>query len=66
MTDDDSVKVKVKLDTEFRKLFEAVRKRFGITGSVTFRFDGDRIRETDTARSLKMEDDDLIDVLEEQ
>ena len=66
VADQDSVKVRVKLDTQFRKLFKQVREKFGITGSVTFVFDGDIIRETDTARSLNMEEDDLIDVREEQ
>ena len=55
--DNDFVELRIKPDTQFKKLFDAVSKRWGITGSMTFRFDGDQIRETDTALSLGLEND---------
>ena len=57
--------MKVKPGTEFRKLFKAVRERFGLANStITFVFDGNVIKDTDTPRLLSMEEDDQIDIVE--
>jgi len=58
---------KIKHTTPMVKLFDAWSNRCGVhRGSVRFLFDGQRIRENQTAAQLGMEDDDVINVVVER
>jgi len=57
----------IKRSTPLKKLMEAYCKRQGLSqASVRFVFDGNRVQGTETADSLEMDDQDVIDVLVEQ
>ena len=59
--------MKLRPDTPMRKLFKAYAVTKGTSlGGVRFMFDGRRLAEDDTPRTLDMEDGDAIDALAEQ
>ena len=54
---------RVKKSTKFEKIFPAYLQRTGLSrGAVQFLFDGQRIHEMCTPRSLEMENDDQVEV----
>uniref|UniRef100_A0A7S3UZ61 Ubiquitin-like domain-containing protein n=1 Tax=Aplanochytrium stocchinoi TaxID=215587 RepID=A0A7S3UZ61_9STRA len=61
------VKMNVKPNTKFGKMFVKLAESLSVDGS-TFRFlfDGNRINEMDTPESIEVEDGDMIDVVMEQ
>lgn len=65
--DGQVVQFKIKEATPFRKLMSAYCDRLKIVMStIRFVFDGTRIRETDTPKSMDMEDGDTIEVFSQQ
>ncbi|EGB07726.1 hypothetical protein AURANDRAFT_27343, partial [Aureococcus anophagefferens] len=55
---------KVKKTTKLDKLFNAYSQRKGVNASsLRFLFDGQRVRGDQTARDVKLEDRDRIDVM---
>ncbi|KAL0477187.1 small ubiquitin-related modifier sumo2 [Acrasis kona] len=61
------VHFKIKRKTPLGKLMSAFVKRQNVgLGTMRFLFDGKRISEHDTADSLGLEEDDIIDVMIEQ
>ncbi|KIJ40296.1 hypothetical protein M422DRAFT_32338 [Sphaerobolus stellatus SS14] len=64
---ENSMKIQVKPNTPFKKVFEATYKRFNLApGSIRFGYEGSRIQPDDTPFSLGVEDDDQIDAQAEQ
>ena len=58
---------KINKDTKLTKAIDAYCERNGIDKkSLRFIYDGKRISGDETAKSLEMENDDIIDVLSEQ
>ena len=56
------VQFKIKKATPLRTLMDAYCRRLGLQASqVRFMVDGDRLRPGDTAESLELEDEDVID-----
>lgn len=54
----------MKRTTPFRKMMSSYSTRMGIAPNVLrFLYDGERIQETQTPESLKMENDDVIDAI---
>lgn len=65
--DGQVVQFKIKKTTPFRKLMHAYCDRMKLTQSaIRFMFDGNRLRETDTPKSMDMEDEDTIEVYSQQ
>eukprot|EP01035_Chromulina_nebulosa_P064472 gene64472-88179_t len=66
-TDGKNQPFKVKMDTPFRKVFNAYSERAGVdVKSVHFLYDGARLKEMDTPKMLEMQDEDQIDVVVNQ
>ncbi|GMR55373.1 hypothetical protein PMAYCL1PPCAC_25568, partial [Pristionchus mayeri] len=66
-SDMDVVKFRLKYETSMGKLKRSYAERIGVpVTSIRFLFDGRRINNDDTAMSLEMEDDDVIEVYREQ
>jgi len=54
--------VKVRVNTEFKKIFDAVEKKFAVQGgSLRFFFEGKRLSKEETLADVGMEDGDQID-----
>lgn len=50
-----------------QKLFEVAYNKFNVRpNQCRFIFDGEILKETDTPRSLNMDDGDIVDIMEEQ
>merc|ERR1719210_2892675 len=65
--DGEIVQFKIKRSTPFRKLINAYCDRSRLSAStVRFMFDGNRINDTDTPKSMDMEEDDTIEVFTQQ
>ncbi|KAI6203784.1 hypothetical protein M3Y94_00596400 [Aphelenchoides besseyi] len=65
--DANEVHFRVKYGTSMGKLKKSYAERTGVAiGSLRFLFDGRRINDEDTPKSLGMEDDDVIEVYQEQ
>lgn len=65
--DGGEVFFKIRNNTPMAKLFKAYTERKSINpNSIRFLFDGQRINETDTPKSLGMEENDVIDALLQQ
>ena len=63
----NEVVFKIRKHTRLQKLMDAYCQRQSLNrGSVRFLFDGNRVNDDDTPRTLEMEDGDVIDVLVEQ
>ena len=63
----EKLTIRVKPDTAFKKLFDAVAKHLGVDpGSLTFQYDGEKISPTQCAKMLEMEDGDQVDCLTQQ
>jgi len=59
----DEVTFKVKPDTAFHKIFGAYAAQKGVDPeSLTFLFDGKRVKGTETPKMLELEDEDMLDV----
>ncbi|KDQ52535.1 hypothetical protein JAAARDRAFT_210484 [Jaapia argillacea MUCL 33604] len=59
--------VKVKTNTQFTKIFEAVEKKLGkAPGTLRFAYDGERVQKHETPGERGMEDGDVIDAMLEQ
>ena len=66
-SDGQVVQFKIKKNTPLRKLMNAYCDRCKLApNTIRFMFDGGRIDETDTPKSLAMEDDDTIEVFTQQ
>jgi len=62
-----TIQVKVKASTVFKKIFDAAEKRFSKEpGTLKFVFDGQRLRPQSTPADAGLEDGDVIDALLEQ
>ncbi|CAO4360484.1 unnamed protein product [Caenorhabditis nigoni] len=65
--DSNEVHFRVKFGTSMAKLKKSYADRTGVSvSSLRFLFDGRRINDEDTPKSLEMEDDDVIEVYQEQ
>ncbi|KAF8363313.1 hypothetical protein PRIPAC_90236 [Pristionchus pacificus] len=65
--DSNEVHFRVKNGTSMAKLKKSYADRTGVNvTSLRFLFDGRRIQDTDTPKSLEMEEDDTIEVYQEQ
>ncbi|MFH4979812.1 hypothetical protein AB6A40_006521 [Gnathostoma spinigerum] len=65
--DSNEVHFRVKYGTSMGKLKKAYADRTGVSvNSLRFLFDGRRINDDDTPKSLEMEEDDVIEVFQEQ
>jgi len=65
--DSNEIHFKVKMTTQMSKLKKSYSERVGVSvNSLRFLFDGKRINETDTPKTLEMENDDVIEVYQEQ
>jgi len=65
--DGQVIAFKIKRSTPFRKLMAAYCDRTKVVQStVRFTFDGSRINDTDTPKSMDMEDNDTIEVFTQQ
>lgn len=65
--DGQTVQFKIKRSTPFRKLINAYCDRSRLTSStLRFMFDGNRIDEMDTPKSMDMEEGDTIEVFTQQ
>ena len=63
----NEIHFKVKISTPMGKLKRSFAERFGFeVSSLKFLLDGQRINDEDTPQTLKMEEDDLIEVFREQ
>ncbi|KAK6997158.1 ubiquitin-related domain-containing protein [Favolaschia claudopus] len=63
----EEVFFKIKRSTKLSKLQGAYASKVGKdVGSIRFLYDGERINEDDTPTSLKMDDNDTIDVMVER
>ncbi|KAA1470899.1 hypothetical protein DENSPDRAFT_836827 [Dentipellis sp. KUC8613] len=61
------ITIKVRANTEFKKIFEAAEKRFGKDpGTFKFVYEGERVNAQDTPAQREMEDGDIIDAHLEQ
>ncbi|MHA1681010.1 MAG: ubiquitin-like protein [Promethearchaeota archaeon] len=62
-----AIHFKLKETTPFQKMFNAYLKRNNLaTSSVRFLYDGKRLNNKDTPKSVGMEDDDIVDVVLQQ
>jgi len=65
--DSNEVHFRVKFGTSMGKLKKSYADRTGVAvSSLRFLFDGRRINDEDTPKSLEMEEDDVIEVYQEQ
>ena len=65
--DSNEVHFRVKFGTSMGKLKKSYADRTGVAvASLRFLFDGRRINDEDTPKSLEMEEDDVIEVYQEQ
>ncbi|KAL3095264.1 hypothetical protein niasHS_007363 [Heterodera schachtii] len=65
--DSNEVHFRVKYGTSMGKLKKAYAERTGVqVTSLRFLFDGRRVNDDDTPKSLEMEEDDVIEVYQEQ
>ncbi|KAH7732154.1 CRE-SMO-1 protein [Aphelenchoides avenae] len=65
--DSNEVHFRVKFGTSMGKLKKSYAERTGVSvNTLRFLFDGRRINDEDTPKSLEMEDDDVIEVFSEQ
>ncbi|KAF8367991.1 smo-1 [Pristionchus pacificus] len=65
--DSNEVHFRVKYGTSMGKLKKSYADRTGVSvTSLRFLFDGRRINDDDTPKSLEMEEDDVIEVYQEQ
>ncbi|CAD6184484.1 unnamed protein product [Caenorhabditis auriculariae] len=65
--DSNEVHFRVKFGTSMGKLKKSYADRTGVAvSSLRFLFDGRRINDDDTPKTLEMEDDDVIEVYQEQ
>lgn len=65
--DNSEVHFKVKLTTNMGKLKKSYSDRQGVpVGSLRFLFDGKRINDEETPKTLEMDDGDVIEVYQEQ
>ncbi|KAF8361331.1 hypothetical protein PRIPAC_88254 [Pristionchus pacificus] len=65
--DSNEVHFRVKNGTSMGKLKKSYADRTGVNvNALRFLFDGRRIQDTDTPKSLEMEEDDTIEVYQEQ
>lgn len=65
--DSNEVHFRVKFGTSMAKLKKAYAERTGVAvTSLRFLFDGRRVNDDDTPKSLEMEEDDVIEVYQEQ
>jgi small ubiquitin-related modifier len=66
-SDGKEIIIRVAKKTTFDRVFKAYNTRTDSKpGTVRFLFDGTRINETDTPKSLELEDNDVIDALLQQ
>ena len=65
--DGNELAFKIRKNTELKKLMDNYWVRLGVAASsCRFIYDGERIKATNTADELQMEDNDEIDVMLEQ
>jgi small ubiquitin-related modifier len=65
--DGNVVQFKIKKHTALKKLMATYCERAGLAlQTIRFSFDGTRINESDTPKSLDMEDGDTIEVFQQQ
>ncbi|KAI1303046.1 Small ubiquitin-related modifier [Halotydeus destructor] len=65
--DSNEIHFRVKKTTQMGKLKKSYSERVGVpVTSLRFLFDGRRINDTDTPKTLEMENDDVIEVYQEQ
>ncbi|XP_023324837.1 small ubiquitin-related modifier 3 [Eurytemora carolleeae] len=65
--DGNIVQFKIKKHTALKKLMSTYCERAGLAlQTIRFSFDGTRINESDTPKSLEMEDGDTIEVFQQQ
>jgi len=65
--DGNIVQFKIKKHTALKKLMSTYCERAGLAQqTIRFSFDGTRINESDTPKSLDMEDGDTIEVFQQQ
>ncbi|KAE9549445.1 hypothetical protein FO519_007339 [Halicephalobus sp. NKZ332] len=65
--DSNEVHFRVKYGTSMAKLKKSYAERTGVNiNSLRFLFDGRRIGDEDTPKTLEMEEDDVIEVYQEQ
>ncbi|CAK5040991.1 unnamed protein product [Meloidogyne enterolobii] len=65
--DSNEVHFRVKFGTSMGKLKKAYAERTGVAvNALRFLFDGRRVNDDDTPKSLEMEEDDVIEVYQEQ
>uniref|UniRef100_A0A915CXE1 Small ubiquitin-related modifier n=1 Tax=Ditylenchus dipsaci TaxID=166011 RepID=A0A915CXE1_9BILA len=65
--DSNEVHFRVKFGTSMGKLKKSYAERTGVSvNALRFLFDGRRINDDDTPKSLEMEEDDTIEVYQEQ
>ncbi|KAL7076461.1 hypothetical protein ACQ4LE_004182 [Meloidogyne hapla] len=65
--DSNEVHFRVKFGTSMGKLKKAYAERTGVAvNTLRFLFDGRRVNDDDTPKSLEMEEDDVIEVYQEQ
>jgi len=65
--DSNEVHFRVKFGTTMGKLKKSYAERTGVNvNTLRFLFDGRRINDEDTPKSLEMEEDDVIEVYQEQ
>ena len=63
----DRTAFKIKIDTPLQKMFSTYENRMGVTGgSYYYIFDGQRLKGSDTAKMLELEDEDQIDAMAAQ
>lgn len=61
--DNAQTSFKVKMATPMKKLMDSYVQRMGVSrNDVRFTYDGSRVMDTDTPKTLDMDDGDLIDV----
>ena len=61
----NEIHFRVKTNTKLRKVKESYIERVGETNMV-LKYDGQEVNDNDTPQSLKMEDDDVIEVYQKQ
>ncbi|KAG2382006.1 hypothetical protein C9374_005798 [Naegleria lovaniensis] len=57
---------KIKRSARLKKIMELYRQKYGLSSSARFLYDGERIGENDTAISLNIQNNDMINVTVEQ
>merc|ERR1711860_366213 len=65
--DSNEIHFRVKMSTQMGKLKKSYSERVGVpVSSLRFLFDGRRINDDETPKTLEMEQDDVIEVYQEQ